>query len=223
MSDYFIPKLAPSQVHTAGEYLVAHNQHISHANMESVKEADLLLEQGERVKFAFIASFVTEGKSYPGVVIVSSHNFYCCSSVLHNFVAVQMPYSACIGIGDIKGLLTKKLPIHCEDVAVEISGTSAELAQLTQALLDAISSAPQQNAATTPDHARIIHRSSQQYAKTESIKQAHRGERRLSKAEQAAYGKCPSCGGTMLCAKKNPGGELVFCPKCGMNLGKLKK
>lgn len=223
MSGYFIPKLAPSQVYTAGEYLVAHDQHISHANMESVKEADLLLEYGDRVKFACIASFVTEGKSYPGVVVVGTHNFYCCSSVLHNFVAVQMPYSACIGIGDIKGVLTKKLPIHCEDVAVEISGTSADLAQLTQALLNAIPSALQRKSAATLDHARIIRRSAQQYAEIERIKQSHRDERRLSKTEQAAYGKCPSCGGTMLCAKKVLGGERVICPKCGADLGKLKK
>lgn len=223
MSNYFIPKLAPSQVYTAGEYLVAHDQHISHANMESVKEADLLLEYGERVKFAFIASFVIEGKSYPGVVMVSTHSFYCCSSVLHNLVIVQMPYSACIGIGDIKGLLTKKVSIHCEDVTVEISGTSAELAQLTQALLAAIPSAPSQKTAVQPNHARIIRRSAEQYAKVERIKQPYRNGRRLSKTEQAAYGKCPSCGGTMLCAKKVPGGEIVFCPKCGADLGRLKK
>lgn len=61
MDNYFIPKLHPSQVVTAGEYLVAHGQIVSPMMEESLKESDYLLDSTERVKFALYASFSVEG------------------------------------------------------------------------------------------------------------------------------------------------------------------
>lgn len=211
MSKYFIPHLDPSQANTAGEYLVAHGQQISSAMQESVIEADRLLDYGERISFALTASFAVEGKTYCGIVMVTTHNFYCCSSVSHNLITIRMPYTECIGIGNVKGLLTKKLPIHCETIAVEISSTSEKIAQLTDALLHAISAAPQYSPLTFPGGSGITRRSATQHKATEEIKKAHLGERRLSKAEAAAYGKCPECNGTILTEKAG----RVFCFKCG--------
>lgn len=224
MSNYFIPKLHPSQVVTAGEYLVAYGQIVSPMMEESLKESDYLLDSTERVTFALYASFSVEGKSQPGIIMVTTHNFFCCSSVGHNLVAVQMPYTECIGIGNAKGLLTKKLPIRCGNVAVEVSSTPEKINQLTHALLNAISAAPSQRPLASPDNSKIIRRSDDQYRSIEKIKKAHRNERRLSKAELSIYGKCPSCGGNTLIAKaRKLGGEHIFCSKCGTDLGKAKK
>ena len=224
MNNYFIPKLHPSQVVTAGEYLVAHGQIILPMMEESLKESDYLLDSTERVKFALYASFSVEEKSQPGVIMVTTHNFFCCSSVGHNLISVQMPYTECIGIGDAKGLLTKKLPIHCGNVAVEVSSAPEKIGQLTEALLNAILAAPSQHPLAYPGNSGITRRSAEQYKSVEKIKKAHRNERRLSKAELAIYGECPSCGGDALIAKaRKLGGEHIFCSKCGADLGKAKK
>lgn len=219
MGKYFIPHLNSSQVFTAGEYLVAHGQQISFAIKESVIEADRLLDPGERVKFALVASFSIEGASHPGVVMVTTHNFYCCSSVRHNLISVHMPYTECITIGDAKGLFTKKLPIHCETVAVEVSSTPEKITQLTEALLHAISTASQRPPLTLPVSSGIIHQSADQYKAVEKIKKAHVGERRLNKTESAAYGACPECKGTILVEKNGK----IYCYKCQHNFGKSKK
>lgn len=224
MSKYFVPKLHPSQVVTASEYLVAHGQNISPMMVESLQETDLLLDRGERVKFALYASFAVEGKSHPGVIVVTTHNFLCCSSVGHNLVSVRMSYTECIGIGNPKGLLTKKLPIHCENVSVEVSSTSEKIGQLTAALLNAISEAPTQRPLTYPSGVGITRRSADQHRAVEDIKKAHKNERRLSKAELSMYGECPNCGGNALIAKAGKlGGEHIICSKCGTDLGKAKK
>lgn len=224
MSNYFIPKLQPSQVVTAGEYLVAHGQNVSFVMEESLRESDYLLDSTERVKFALYTSFSVEGKSQPGVIMVTTHNFFCCSSVGHNLVSVQMPYTECIGIGDAKGLLTKKLPIHCGNIVLEVSSAPEKISQLTEALLNAISAAPSQRPLASPGSSRIIRRSADQYRSIEKIKKDHGNERKLSKAELSIYGKCPSCGGNALIAKaRKLGGEHIFCSKCGTDLGKAKK
>lgn len=75
MGNYFVPKLHPSQVVAAGEYLVAHGQNISSMMKESLIESDYLLDNTERVQYALYALFSVEGKSHPGIIMVTTHNF----------------------------------------------------------------------------------------------------------------------------------------------------
>lgn len=210
MNNYFIPKLHPSQVVTAGEYLVAYGQVVTPMMEESLQESDYLLDSIERVTFALYASFSIEGRSQSGVIMVTTHNFFCCSSVGHNLVSVQMPYTECIGISNAKGFLTKKLPIHCGNVVVEVSSTPEKISQLTHALLNAISVAPSQRPLTYPGSSRVIRRSAEDYQKIQNIKGDYKNTRSLSKAEAAAYGKCPQCGCKTLIEFKGK----IYCAKC---------
>lgn len=218
MSKYFVPKLDPSQVFTASEYLVAHGQQISSSIKESIIEADRLLCYGERVKFALAASFTIEGKSYPGIAMVTTHNFYCCSSVNHCFTSVCIPLTMSISANEIKGFFSQKISICCEPVSVEVRASTMEIAQLKNALQFAISSASKYDPLTIPVNCGIVHRSAAQHRKAEKIKKSHAGVCRLSNADAATYGKCPKCCNTVLVEKE---GE-VLCIKCQYSFGRKK-
>lgn len=236
MSKYFIPKLDPSQVVTASEYLVAHDQEISFAIKESVIEADHQLSIGERVKFAVAASFIFEENSYPGIVMVTAQTFYCCSSVSHNLICISIPYSQHIDVGPMSGSILKKLLIQCENVSVEIKSTAENLTQLTRALEGAISAATPESPTR---HSTIIRQSADQYREIEKIKKAHRNERQPAKSESnmlrssmnqttkhetnikkegitvSEFKFCQHCG-------EKIDKECVVCPKCGKQVADLK-
>lgn len=222
----FIPNLDPSQVYTSGEYLVSHQIPISIAMMPSVDELDMHSDAGERTKYAMLASFNFNGTAYRGVVSVTTHNFYCCSSVNGDSVLTTMPLKTPIGIGAMRGRLFKRrLPIHCDAVAVEVVDTADNLNKLTEALLSGIEYAAAQKPLPYPPKAGVTTQSKAQREHIQKIKNPYTNVRRLSKSEMASYGgKCAFCGSKMLSAKKEEsGGEIVFCIKCGKDFGPLKR
>lgn len=210
MGNNFNPRLRPDQVWTPSEYLVAHGQQITFAISESVTEADRALEIGERIRFAMPSAFTVEGIAYAGIVSVTTHRLLCCSSVNRNLVLVSIPFSRSVGIGHETGLLMKQLPISCDSVYVIVKASGNNIATLRNSLLNAIEAAPNQNPIGFAE-ASIYRFSAEAQIRVEAIKAAHTGERRLSKAEAAAYAPCPQCKGTAIVERDGN----IYCLKCG--------
>lgn len=210
MGKCFVPNLHPSQVWMPSEYLVAHGQKVTLAIEESVIGADRVIEQGERTRFAMPGSFSLNGSAYAGVIVVTTHRFICCSSVGHNSVVVSMPFSQSVGIGNEAGLILKQIPISCDSVCVTVKASGESVKGLRDELLNAIEAAPNQKPIDFRGAA-VHQQSAEPYRQVEKIKDAHRGERRLSKAEAAAYGPCPDCKGTVIVERDGK----VCCLKCG--------
>ena len=199
---YSVSKLSPSQVYTPSEYIVAHGGKISLAEEAAAHSIDAQLELGERTKGAWQAAFAVDESFHPGIVAVTTHRLLCCS---------------CIGMGDESGRILKVLPVHCEDVHVKVKASGEHIAQIQEAVLKGIEERPLQTDIDISPY--VIQQSSAERREVQKIKAEHKGERRLSKSEAAAYGKCPSCKGTVLVEKKG----AIYCLKCGHEFSPDKK
>lgn len=214
---YFVPKLSPSQVYVPSEYIVAHGGKISLAEEATAYSIDTQLELGERTKGAWQAAFAVDESFHPGIVAVTTHRLLCCSCVANNLIVASLPFSQCIGMGDESGRILKVLPVHCEDVHVKVKASGEHIAQIREAILRGIEERPLQTDIDINPY--VIQQSSEERREVQKIKAAHKGERRLSKSESAAYGKCPSCKGTVLVEKKG----AIYCLKCGHEFTPDKK
>lgn len=178
---------------------------------------DLQLEQGERTEGAWQATFAVGESFHSGIVAVTTHRLLCCNCVANNLIVASLSFSACIGIGDESGRILKELPVHCEDVHVRIKASGEHIAQIREALLKGIEEAPLQAPIDLRPY--VIQQSSAERRAEQKVRAAHKGERRLSKSESSAYGKCPSCKGTVLVEKSGS----VYCLKCGHEFLQDKK
>lgn len=214
---YFVPKLSPSQVYTPSEYIVAHGGKISSAEDATAYNIDMQLERGERTKGAWQTAFAVDESFHPGIVAVTTHRLLCCSCVANNLLVASLPFSKCIGMGDESGRILKVLPVHCEDVHVKVKASGEHIAQIREAVLKGIEERPLQTDLDISPY--VIQKSSAERREVQKLKTEHKGERRLSKSEAAAYGECPSCKGTVLVEKKG----AVYCLKCGHEFIQSKK
>lgn len=214
---YFVPKLSPSQVYTPSEYIVAHGGKISSAEDVTAYNIDMQLERGERTKGAWQTAFAVDESFHPGIVAVTTHRLLCCSCVANNLLVASLPFSKCIGMGYESGRILKVLPVHCEDVHVKVKASGEHIAQIREAVLKGIEERPLQTDLDISPY--VIQKSSAERREVQKLKTEHKGERRLSKSEAAAYGECPSCKGTVLVEKKG----AVYCLKCGHEFIQSKK
>lgn len=180
MSDYFIPKLDPSQVWTAGEYLVAHGYTILPSLMDSVKEADQMLSDPERVKYAYQSSFIVDGVTYSGIIMVTTHSFCCCSCVKNNLIRVCMPFTHHVKIGDTTGFITKQIQIECEQISVTIRAVG-EHTTVKQAIQNSIENLPKQTPIKIDPH--IFRQDAETFKRIKAIKDAHRSDQRTQANE----------------------------------------
>lgn len=211
---YFVPKLSPSQVYTPSEYIVAHGGKIPLAADATAYNIDLQIEDGERTKAAWQAAFSTDKEFHSGIVAVTTHRLLCCSCVANNLIIASLPYAECIGIGDEHGRILKVLPVHCGDVHIEIKASGEHIRQIRDAIFKGIEAAPLQKPLDFKPCLTL--QSSAERRAIEKIKFGHKDERRLSKSEAAAYGKCPSCTGSLLVEKRGK----IICSKCGYEFKK---
>lgn len=181
---------------------------------DSVREADYQLALGERVTAAWQAAFSTDKEFHSGIVAATTHRLLCCSCVANNLIIASLPYAECIGIGDEHGRILKVLPVHCGDVHIEIKASGEHIGQIRDAIFKGIEAAPLQKPLDFKPCLTL--QSSAERRAIEKIKFGHKDERRLSKSEAAAYGKCPSCTGNLLVEKRGK----IICSKCGYEFKK---
>jgi|GEM_PF-5418479 len=129
---------------TAGDYFRCKKVLIGPTHIDSVKAADHIIEGGEKVNYALLASVSFDKKTFhPAAVVVTTHRLLCVSCAPDLLIA-SLPYKNCIGIGDAKGRTLKQLPIHCDDVAVSIQAPAENIPVLRESLLSAIELSPNQ-------------------------------------------------------------------------------
>lgn len=199
-------------MYTTEDYFEACGKPITSAYSEAVREADYALALGEQVNFALLSSFALDGRQYSGVVAVTTHRILCCSSVNHNTTFVTLPYSSCVGIGNTKGIIFRNLPIVCDNITVEVKAAGLDIDLLRGNILTSIEASANQNPIAFAPSVRTI--SAEANKKAQEIKDAHRGERRLTKAESQKYSPCPKCKGTIIVERNGQ----IYCSKCGNNL-----
>lgn len=199
------------------EYLVAHGQHISSAAKESVIEADRMIEVGERTVAAWQAAFSADTSFHAGIVAITTHRLLCCSCIANNLISVSLPFSEYIDIGNETGIIRKQLPIHCRNVTIVIRAPINLIAQIKASILKGIETAPIQEPILFEPA--VFRQCATARRQIQKIKSTHKDERRLSKAETADYGKCPTCQGHVLIEKKRG----VYCASCGYRFNNNKK
>lgn len=199
-------------MYTTGDYFEACGKHIPSVYKDAVRETDYALAMGESVNFALLSSFTLDGKQYSGVVAVTTHRILCCSSVNHNTTFVTLPYSACVGIGNTKGIIFRNLTIVCNNISVEVKAAEIDIDLLRGNILTSIEASANQSPIVFVPSVRTI--SEEEYKRVQEIKNAHRGERRLTKAESQKYSPCPKCKGTIIVERNGH----IYCYKCGIVL-----
>jgi len=203
--------------YTIEEILISERKHIPPSFAESVRDADYSLGHNEYPTYALMTSFSINEKTYSGVVAITPITLLFCSSINHNMVRVSFPLSEGISIGSEKGFLRKQLPINCANTSVIVKAPASDIVRLRNALLEAIEKAPRQEKDIYLPH--VFTQDATTYKKVQNLKNAHRNERRLTKAESANFGKCPNCNGTVLVAKNTH----VYCLKCQHDFGPIQK
>ena len=193
---------------TAGDYFMFRKEPVRSMLKDSVKEADYAIENGEKVNYALMASASFGKEFHPAVIVVTTHRLLCCSCVA-DIILASLPYESCIGIGDGKGLILKRVSIHCAGVSVSVETTSEKVSALRAALLDAIEIYPNQKPISFSP--KVFIQAAAERERVNDIKNVHQGERRLGKAEAVKYGKCPDCGGSVWVEKESQ----IYCLKCG--------
>lgn len=196
-------------MYTTGDYFETCGKHIPSVYKDAVRETDYALAMGESVNFALLSSFTLNGKPYSGVVAVTSHRILCCSSANRNTTFVTLPYSSCVGIGKTKGIISKNLPIVCDEISVEVKSTGLDIDLLRNTILSSIESSANQKPIGFEPSVRMI--SAEEHKRVQAIKNAHLGERRLSKAEAQKYIPCPKCKGSIIVERNGQ----IYCAKCG--------
>lgn len=196
-------------MYTTGDYFEVCGKHIPPEYSESVREADYALALGEQVNFALLSSFMLDGNKYSGVVAVTTHRILCCSSVNHNTTFVTLPYSACVGIGNTKGIIFRNLPIVCDNISVDVKAAGIDIDLLRGNILTSIEASPNQKPIAFAPSVRTI--SVEEYKRVQKEKNAHHGERRLTESESREYSPCPECKGTVIVERNGQ----IYCSKCG--------
>ena len=161
----------------------------------SIKAAEEILA-GEPVAYAIVANCTISGLgTLHGVVAVTDRRVMFCNRVLGQAQATSLFYQAGIGVGNISGPLTYKLPLSG-------SGTSMTVELGNRRTLSAFQSALLESFMASPDHGTLETIWAEDLPATTPLTKRGQAKQRIKANKAAGVACCPKCGSTSLSTNK---------------------